>query len=91
MPTTGAFAFFNGTCTRGIYDNMKTAVETILLAVSAPAGLPSAPCCPREVNVTRPSKSFAPEPLVAGVPRRGYTSAAEPPPCCGWAMQGCGD
>jgi transposase len=24
-----AFAFFKGTCTRGIYDNMKTAVETI--------------------------------------------------------------
>src|SRR5499427_4007722 len=26
-----AFAFFKGTCTRGIYDNMKTAVETVLL------------------------------------------------------------
>ena len=26
-----AFAFFKGTCTRGIYDNMKTAVETILV------------------------------------------------------------
>ena len=26
-----AFAFFNGTCTRGIYDNMKTAVETIFV------------------------------------------------------------
>jgi len=26
-----AFAFFRGTCTRGIYDNMKTAVETILV------------------------------------------------------------
>jgi transposase len=25
------FAFFKGTCTRGIYDNMKTAVETILV------------------------------------------------------------
>jgi hypothetical protein len=25
-----AFAFFKGTCTRGIYDNMKTAVETIV-------------------------------------------------------------
>ncbi len=24
-----AFAFFKGTCTRGIYDNMKTAVETV--------------------------------------------------------------
>jgi transposase len=24
-----AFAFFNGTCTRGIYDNMKTAVEAV--------------------------------------------------------------
>ena len=24
-----AFAFFKGACTRGIYDNMKTAVETI--------------------------------------------------------------
>jgi transposase len=27
-----AFALFKGTCSRGIYDNMKTAVETILLA-----------------------------------------------------------
>jgi len=26
-----AFAFFKGACTRGIYDNMKTAVETIFL------------------------------------------------------------
>ena len=25
-----SFAFFRGACTRGIYDNMKTAVETIL-------------------------------------------------------------
>jgi transposase len=25
------FAFFKGTCTRGIYDNMKTAVETIFV------------------------------------------------------------
>jgi transposase len=24
-----AFEFFKGTCTRGIYDNMKTAVETV--------------------------------------------------------------
>ena len=28
-----AFAFFKGTCTRGIYDNMKTAVETILVGL----------------------------------------------------------
>jgi transposase len=28
MPDEG-FAFFKGACTRGIYDNMKTAVETI--------------------------------------------------------------
>ena len=26
-----AFAFFGGTCTRGIYDNMKTAVETVFV------------------------------------------------------------
>src|SRR6201986_3694484 len=26
-----AFALFKGTCTRGIYDNMKTAVETIFI------------------------------------------------------------
>src|ERR1700722_6187903 len=26
-----AFAFFRGTCTRGIYDNMKTAVDTIFV------------------------------------------------------------
>jgi transposase len=26
-----AFAFFKGTCTRGIYDNMKTAVETVFM------------------------------------------------------------
>jgi transposase len=28
---TRAFAFFKGTCTRGIYDNMKTAVETVFV------------------------------------------------------------
>jgi transposase len=26
-----AFAFFKGTCTRGIYDNMKTAVDTVFM------------------------------------------------------------
>jgi transposase len=26
-----AFAFFKGACTRGIYDNMKTAVDTIMV------------------------------------------------------------
>jgi hypothetical protein len=26
-----AFAFFRGACTRGIYDNMKTAVETVFI------------------------------------------------------------
>src|SRR5216683_1043421 len=26
-----AFAFFKGTCTRGIYDNMKTALETVFI------------------------------------------------------------
>src|SRR5262249_48969946 len=30
-PTTGAFALFKGACSRGIYDNMKTAVETIFV------------------------------------------------------------
>jgi hypothetical protein len=28
---TRAFAFFKGTCTRGIYDNMKTAVEAVFI------------------------------------------------------------
>jgi len=28
---TGAFALFKGTCSRGIYDNMKTAVEAIFV------------------------------------------------------------
>ena len=26
-----AFAFFKGTCTRGIYDNMKTAVDAVFI------------------------------------------------------------
>ena len=26
-----AFSFFKGACTRGIYDNMKTAVETVFI------------------------------------------------------------
>src|SRR3954469_10182796 len=30
-PHDRAFAFFKGACTRGIYDNMKTAVETIFV------------------------------------------------------------
>ncbi len=28
---TRAFAFFGGACARGIYDNMKTAVDTIFV------------------------------------------------------------
>ena len=31
-----AFAFFRGTCTRGIYDNMKTAVETVFIGKDRP-------------------------------------------------------
>ena len=31
-----AFAFFKGTCTRGIYDNMKTAVETVFIGKDRP-------------------------------------------------------
>jgi len=30
-PHARAFAFFKGACRRGIYDNMKTAVETIFI------------------------------------------------------------
>ncbi len=29
-----AFAFFKGACARGVYDNMKTAVETIWTLLS---------------------------------------------------------
>src|SRR5438045_4012171 len=31
-----AFAFFKGSCTRGIYDNMKTAVETVFIGQRPP-------------------------------------------------------
>ena len=31
-----AFAFFGGTCARGIYDNMKTAVDTIFVGRTGP-------------------------------------------------------
>ena len=31
MPTSAPLRFFKGACTRGIYDNMKTAVETIFV------------------------------------------------------------
>jgi transposase len=33
-----AFAFFKGTCTRGIYDNMKTAVDTVFVGCSVRIG-----------------------------------------------------
>ena len=39
-----AFAFFKGTCTRGIYDNMKTAVETIFVGSDAPTIAASCRC-----------------------------------------------
>ena len=39
-----AFAFFKGTCTRGIYDNMKTAVETVR-CLSARTGSSTAAFC----------------------------------------------
>ena len=41
-----AFAFFRGACTRGIYDNMKTAVDAIL--VGKDAGLQ--PALPADVR-----------------------------------------
>ena len=31
-----AFAFFRGACTRGIYDNMKTAVEAVFVGIGDP-------------------------------------------------------
>ena len=34
-----AFAFFKGTCTRGIYDNMKTAVESRSILTKGPASV----------------------------------------------------
>ena len=34
-----AFALFKGTCGRGIYDNMKTAVETVFAMVCSTYGL----------------------------------------------------
>ena len=39
-----AFAFFKGTCTRGIYDNMKTAVETVLIGRTASSTAASSGC-----------------------------------------------
>jgi hypothetical protein len=39
-----AFAFFKGTCTRGIYDNMKTAVETIFVGKERPTTGASCRC-----------------------------------------------
>ncbi len=39
-----AFAFFRGTCQRGIYDNMKTAGETIFVGASAPTTAASCRC-----------------------------------------------
>ena len=32
-----AFAFFKGACSRGVYDNMKTAVETIFVGKDRPS------------------------------------------------------
>jgi hypothetical protein len=39
-----AFAFFKGACTRGIYDNMKTSVETIFVGKHAPITAASCRC-----------------------------------------------
>ena len=39
-----AFAFFKGACTRGIYDNMKTAVETIFVGKERPTTAASCRC-----------------------------------------------
>jgi transposase len=40
-----AFVLFKGTCGRGIYDNMKTAVETVFVGITCRCSLASpAPC-----------------------------------------------
>ena len=39
-----AFAFFKGACRRGIYDNMKTAVETIFVGKERPTIAASCRC-----------------------------------------------
>jgi transposase len=46
-----AFAFFKGTCTRGIYDNMKTAVETVFIGKEAEWG--GLECASRRPGLSR--------------------------------------
>jgi transposase len=47
-----AFALFKGTCSRGIYDNMKTAVETIFVGKDRRYNrrFLGTSCGPRKVN-----------------------------------------
>jgi len=46
-----AFAFFKGTCTRGIDDNMKTAVETVFIGKEAEWG--GLECASRRPGLSR--------------------------------------
>ena len=42
-----AFAFFKGACTRGIYDNMKTAVDTVLVRARTTSTIAASSRCAR--------------------------------------------
>ena len=63
-----AFAFFKGACTRGIYDNMKTAVDAILVGKARDYNrrflcghyLVEPVACTPARSITRPGSATAP-------------------------------
>ena len=52
-----AFAFFRGACSRGIYDNMKTAVETIPIGKNSAITTAASSRCARTDLPSSPSRA----------------------------------
>jgi transposase len=75
-----AFALFKGACTRGIYDNMKTAVETILDALVAirRSSIPGTMC--RSWRASRARSAMAHHSRTGSCQRAWSASDASSPP-----------
>ena len=79
-----AFAFFKGSCTRGIYDNMKTAVETVLIGKTASSTAAFCECVAITWSSLPPVRRPQPGRRGRSRTRSGWCASASLRRGCGW-------
>ena len=78
-----AFALFKGTCSRGIYDNMKTAVETIFVGKTAATIVASCRCAATTWSIRSPARRRRAGRRVRSRTRSGWSGNASSHRGCG--------